>query len=365
LRKQENSKEENSKMSISESALKTIPLMKSGITAQEYSQKEPALEAALSLRNCDHFYKDVKDISLPLVAKGMDISVTPSVPIVLSADQEVAVKLHKNAVLILTLSFVDNATLISWIIESRSEAWPNGEMWMIVDKINKRLKKTGTGIDLQQGRIDKKKAMDAITMGPNDSPSLLFEKIAALKVQYMNTPLSITDQDCIDALYEKMPQLYVMPMTIAQSIQEVSHPGIPISYDAMQNQVIDFWERINSRQTTDNELSLATGEHPVRDDGVIKARWSCYYCGKDGHIKRKCRQYNAEKDELYCSHCMTAGHDDDSCLKLHKELYKIKGGVRQRNKFGKAEAANGTTSTANTTEQLNANVDMELSCLML
>jgi hypothetical protein len=62
---------------------------------------------------------------------------------------------------------------------------------------------------------------------------------------------------------------------------------------------------------------------------------------------------------------MTAGHDDDSCLKLHKELYKIKGGVRQRNKFGKAEAANGTTSTANTTEQLNANVDMELSCLML
>ena len=184
-------------MAISESSLKTIPLMKSGITAQEYSQKEPALEAALSLRNCDQFYNDVKDSSLPNVSKGMDNS-TPPVPIVLTTAETAAVKLHKNAILILTLSFVDNATLISWIIESRSAGWPNGQMHLVVDKINKRLKKTGTGIDLQQGRIDKKKAMDAITMGVNDSPSMIFEKDSS----YNGTMY------CIDALYERMPELF-------------------------------------------------------------------------------------------------------------------------------------------------------------
>jgi hypothetical protein len=49
----------------SDSYVKMIPAIKSGITAAEFAVKEVALKSVLAIRNCSEFFKESKHKSLP------------------------------------------------------------------------------------------------------------------------------------------------------------------------------------------------------------------------------------------------------------------------------------------------------------
>jgi hypothetical protein len=362
----------------SDSYMKMIPTVKSGITAAEFAVKEVALKSVLAIRNCSEFYKESKHKSLP----GREDGGT-------NDDEKDAVKRHLLGISILTLACQNNVTIMSYIEESKDDTnWPNGQMHLIVIEINERYKESGAGISDSHARLEQKKQLRDLSMKNNDDPNKLFEALAAIKLLYAGTKIPLQDIEMKDILFEKLPAEYSTTLNTSEDLWSLKNPGKVFTYRILQKEILKAYKvshknvDINSQleevvlftDTGRNEDGGRGGgrgrggrgqdsgkggrnEYDRGGRGNSFVRWKCHYCGSDQHFKRDCRKYKDERGELWCNHCNTGGHDDGMCFKLHPDRMAAEGGSRQYSKF---KDVTQDTSEATTQEQSNITIDVVL-----
>ena len=103
-----------------------IPTIKAGITATEFALKEVVLKNALVIRNCSEFYSESKHTSLSSREGGGT-----------SDEEKDALKRHLLSISIPTLACQNNATIMSYVEESKDDTnWPSGQMHLIVAYLN-------------------------------------------------------------------------------------------------------------------------------------------------------------------------------------------------------------------------------------
>ncbi|MGK3755175.1 MAG: hypothetical protein ACI8RD_007484 [Bacillariaceae sp.] len=94
----------------SDSYIKSIPTIKSGITAAEFAVKEVALKSVLAIRNCSEFYMEKKHKSLSATEDGGAID-----------DEKDVVKCHLIGISIITMACQNNVTIMSYVEESKDD----------------------------------------------------------------------------------------------------------------------------------------------------------------------------------------------------------------------------------------------------
>ena len=116
-----------------------IPSIKAGISAADFALKEVSLMSAFCLKNCEEFYDEAKQASLPATAK-------PASGTSFTTEQKDALKRHQQCLSILTMACNTNVTLMSYIVESKDTDWTSGQMHLIVRDINQEYKVSGLGV---------------------------------------------------------------------------------------------------------------------------------------------------------------------------------------------------------------------------
>ena len=102
------------------------PTIKLGITAAEFAVKEVVLKSVLAIWNCSEFYSESKHTSLPSTEDGGT-----------SDEEKDALKRHLLSISILFLACQNNATIMSYVEESKDDTnWPSGQMHLIVAYLN-------------------------------------------------------------------------------------------------------------------------------------------------------------------------------------------------------------------------------------
>ena len=359
-----------------------IPSIKAGISAADFALKEVSLMSAFCLKNCEEFYDEAKQASLPATAK-------PASGSSFTDDQKDALKRHQQCLSILTMACNTNVTLMSYIVESKDTDWPSGQMHLIVRDINQEYKDSGLGVSESHARNKQANMIRDIKMNRNDDPNILFESLAGVKLVYTGTKIPLTDQKMKDAIYSKLPSIYDNTLANAETLWKVTNLGEEFTYKVMKQEVRKAYKisQKNVNTTATKEVVLYTGPQG-RGEGRGKGRgggrgrgrgtqgrgrgrgrgggggggnnYKCHYCNAD-HLKRNCAAYKKERSELWCNHCSTGGHDDGMCFKLHPDRKGFGiGGNRQYSKFAATEnpQGGGDEASAATVDVILCVVDM-------
>ena len=258
--------------------------------------------------------------------------------------QEAAVKRNKTAIAAFTLAFQTKASL-NMINEAKSPDYPRG----LAHLVAKELQHSCNPKD-RVAKLEATNALRAVKMRNGSKPSMFFNKLKALKVQYEG---DITDEMIINEVMVKAPSQY---KTIIANQSMLKGAGLTV--DDLKQAMNELYRLChNSYRNQDSSDDVSDGE---MIGGAFQGE--CFNCGKKGHKAVDCpdkkrdkntgggKPYNKKKFNGTCNLCGKRGHMKKDCFELEKN---------------KDRRPQGWKSSLKKDESANAAVDEELSLLCI
>ena len=148
-----------------------IPIAQAHMDKEAWMRLELPLQAALTAKSCLEAYSETSEADLA----GTKVTCT-------SNAEKTANKRNQDCLYIFIQSFQKNTKLMSQIIKLKNTNWPDGQSWEVIKFINKEFKSANKAAEEK-----KMKALAEITMGLNNDPQNLFDKIDLIDATYLST----------------------------------------------------------------------------------------------------------------------------------------------------------------------------------
>jgi len=149
--------------------------------------------------------------------------------------QSAAVKTNKKAMAYLALAF-DNMKLLRLITNAKSEEWPEGEAWKVMQFLTKKYRPN----DLQT-RVELRKRLVNLKLRFEQDPSDLFEELEAIEHASAKTKAKVTEIDLIGAVYAVAPMEYIAVLTMEESVR-----GEDLELEHLEEVMCKIWSTVGA-----------------------------------------------------------------------------------------------------------------------
>ena len=246
--------------------------------------------------------------------------------------QAAAVKTNKKAMAYLALAF-DNMKLLRLIIKAKTEEWPEGEAWKVMQFLAKKYRP-----DDLQARVELRKRLLNLKLRFDQDPSDLFDELAAIQHASAKTKAKVTEIDLIGAVYAAAPMEYIAVLTMEESIR-----GEDLELEHLEEVMCKMWRHSGGKPGM---------KPPVKTEIVLNAFTGyCYRCKEKGHRATHCPSKEEKKSDAgstgrrfngNCDQCGRQGHKKSECWDMPENEDKRPAGYKPKNEYGHAAISSGS-----------------------
>jgi hypothetical protein len=205
--------------------------------------------------------------------------------------------MYKNvnvvAMNLLTVMLCDMDAMIMLIDSAKTEDWPDGLAWKLIEKLCAKLKPSDTIVSAEQ-----LKKLMKLKLKKKQDPEYLESKIAPLETNY---GCQIREDLKIAATVKAGGCRY--SDTICSKTKAIKRAGgFVTSADLIQVMVESFriYGKADSNMSDSKDKVIET---------ATSFKFNCDLCGKGGHKAKDCPQ----RDKIKCKHCGQLGHKKATC----------------------------------------------------
>lgn len=226
-------------------------------------------------------------------------------------------------------------TLMKYVSKSKSEAYPNGRAWVLMEKLKKKYSP-----DDLASVTEFKNDLNRVSFGKATSnPDKMFDQISKLQNKYGLIDYKIDWNEIVAHVIRIMPYGYQFLLTKYTRKKDNTEE----TFEDLENEICEFYRQTNtaadSKQKNDEEEDAEVSLMASNFKGT------CFTCKKQGHKASECPNQKTKtakpdnKTTKACGHCGKKGHNESACwLKnpsKQPEWYK----KRMANKANKSETA--------------------------
>ena len=240
-------------------------------------------------------------------------------------EKKLFIKANNNAVSAYTLA-LEGDQVFQMITSAMNSDWPEGLAVLIGEKLDKQYQPS----DLIS-EVEMETDLLKVSMSLSESPVVLFNKLASIKIAYSKPGKVIADSEFFSTIIRQAPDEY------DAGIQDVlAAKGSSCTLDDIQTKMLEKFRYMQAKapsvkEASGNKSPVETGLVGLNDDG---SQVTCYVCGQKGHKannpncpKRRERQQKQgqngkRKFKGKCHKCGVRGHMSSDCWEREENASK-------------------------------------------